>query len=693
MCLKLLSYVPIFFIFVLHFAALHANNSNIANNLHKLLDQQYLVHVSQVMSENSAKKAGAVIIKERSISVPTKDMLQTRFTLHHSLGGVVPPERYLDPLTGKGNGFSNKELLCAFIDPWSEFRGEIIGGFIFDIMSIDSHVYRDKSIIIIPFKRKDEFMTKNPNFTGTAYYYDSDKEKIENKVNELIKILGNQKELIEYPVTPIEESLFAEKLKELFDEKKGYFYGLHSMTVFGTLEKFISLMRMISADNLKDPLIEKSQVDVIVPTISALRERVWPLLNSEKNQAMEFWEYDTAEKIAIFRAKYFEANQRGFLDNLPNTKVTLSVYDYLESLQIAQLFENVVNKLIAQEIPSGYELRAYALLLQIKKNLIDNTEETIKQLLNDAEKANLPDWIKKDFELRLRLSILEDTSEQNERIFAFLHSSLGKRFRMLLLPELACHNNNCIDVTFFDLVKFTFKSNLQYLEGISKLYDDRDVISYIFFDSIATFDGLKNINLNFPNINPKDFDTVNKIDNYYKENILANYDHVTVNIVRIIEQLMFRGLVKNYNEALGMLSHKIQANPNIKLIYEDEWPTILAKLEKTTLSFLKEKIISIIEEKHCEIEHEKNIERIRYICDEWLLVANLTSEAGLKDFREKYQEFISCKRKENIISDEYNEKLRYFLNNKIDELSNDDNRTPFASKRLRILKHLQKMFQ
>lgn len=91
MCLKLLSYVPIFFIFVLHFAALHASNSNIANNLHKLLDQQYLVHVSQVMSENSEKKAGAVITKGQSLIVPTKDMLQTRFTLHHSLGGVVPP--------------------------------------------------------------------------------------------------------------------------------------------------------------------------------------------------------------------------------------------------------------------------------------------------------------------------------------------------------------------------------------------------------------------------------------------------------------------------------------------------------------------------------------------------------------------------------------------------------------------------
>jgi len=187
------------------YGELPPSSASIPLNLTNLEDT-YMVHLSKIMSENSTKIAGGML---RELNVITLDlqkvivhaegsMIRSRITLHHCFGGVVPECTHglpVNTLFGQvklpSDLYNNKDV-CAYLDPLSEFKGELIGGFAGDMMSIDRHLYKNKSIVVIPNHRVEEFKLQNPHFLGKIIQIDPDKITVTEKVEEIVSQASNQ---------------------------------------------------------------------------------------------------------------------------------------------------------------------------------------------------------------------------------------------------------------------------------------------------------------------------------------------------------------------------------------------------------------------------------------------------------------------------------------------------------------------
>jgi hypothetical protein len=163
-------------------------------------DTLYMVHLSSILIENSTKIAGAALLQydnslnKKPTTIETENTnIRRRITLHHCIGGPVPEGTHGLPvdLFGKliklTSSVYNDNSICAYLDPLSAFTGELIGGFVTDMFSIDRHIYGAQSIIIVPESIKPLFIEKNSNFNGELITFDPNEFTIHEKVKQVIK--------------------------------------------------------------------------------------------------------------------------------------------------------------------------------------------------------------------------------------------------------------------------------------------------------------------------------------------------------------------------------------------------------------------------------------------------------------------------------------------------------------------------
>ena len=296
-------------------------------------EDTYMVHLSRVMSENSTKIAGGMLLTHDLTTLDLKkatiyvegSMIRSRITLHHCLGGVVPESTHglpINTLLGKvklpSDLHTNKDV-CAYLDPLSEFKGELIGGLPEDMISIDRHTYKNKSIVIIPNHRVEEFKLQNPGFLGKIIQFDSNKITVAAKVEEVISQSQNQislKELYQQVILEIREKKF-DTLKSIEETFKinGLMFDSHESTAFRAMEHlFQPLYNQIDKSYQLSNRSIFSFADQVLSRLAMIRSLLdialdssLGSLNDEKKSAMKNWKEDTLNWLNLFE---LDANLR-----------------------------------------------------------------------------------------------------------------------------------------------------------------------------------------------------------------------------------------------------------------------------------------------------------------------------------------------------------------------------------------------
>jgi len=308
--------------------------------------QHYLVHTSAVMAEDSTKFAGArmaelsvldgAIHKKWHLESP-ENMLRRRITLHHCIGGVVPETSHGVVFEGLGQReklrsdiYVDKDM-CAYLDPMSEFRGELIGGIYEDLMSLDRHVYGKKSIVIVPQHRVEEFHRKNPNFLGELVSFNAHQFSIKDKVNEVLHVKS--------PGTNLDATLnallqnftleswlnFSTSFEMQFKDNN-LITGLHNLSYFGALENLLNVLAneiRAARENKKNSLdLAADQIPAHLAMIRVICDAILHdlayRLNEEKAFALMNWRDDILSWLNLFELEFTlrtQANTSIFLDN------------------------------------------------------------------------------------------------------------------------------------------------------------------------------------------------------------------------------------------------------------------------------------------------------------------------------------------------------------------------------------------
>lgn len=300
------------------------------------ISQQYLVHLSNVMAENSTKIAGNLMVQynfnfnleceqKGSFIEPEGMMIRSRITLHHCLGGVVPQECHgitFNTLFGDIKPtsplYTDKDI-CAYLDPLSEFKGELIGGELYDMFTIDRHVYKEKSIVIVPHHRVDNFRSNNPGFKGKCIEFDPEQIRIADKVDEVIHEYSTQatfKEINNKIVSEIISTGGITIAQEVLDRFKAnnLLYQHHNNTPFKALEELLSPFKaQIRAARSRENRIicpadqVHSRIGIIRSLLDLIVDLTLPRLNQAKYFVVRSWREDTLNWLNLFE---LDANLR-----------------------------------------------------------------------------------------------------------------------------------------------------------------------------------------------------------------------------------------------------------------------------------------------------------------------------------------------------------------------------------------------
>lgn len=153
-------------------------------------ERVYLVHASHHMLRDSTAIAGHGSNINETTLLP-----QTRMTHHHCLGGLVP-----DQNMGRHVNFGGYKILehdpeghsdtpYVYMEPWTEFRQQMIGGLPCDTYIFGNHTYGPRSVVFIPKKELTAFHKKNLGFKGKIIKYDPETTRTRDLVRDHLREL------------------------------------------------------------------------------------------------------------------------------------------------------------------------------------------------------------------------------------------------------------------------------------------------------------------------------------------------------------------------------------------------------------------------------------------------------------------------------------------------------------------------
>lgn len=264
------------------------------------INQQFLVHLSEIMSEGSIKVAGGAIryaearqdgsigYKKGLTVYPKDENIRIRVTLHHTLGEPVPHAFHggrQNTLFGKQKIQTdlvpeNREL-CAFLDRFRSFEGEIIGGYPDDIMSIDQHHYGKSSFIIVPEHRVKEFLTKNTSYMGNLVSYDPEKTSVHQMVAGIIQEQGSNINLSDFLNglfrTNIDDSFKLLNFTKQFYASRNLILDAHQTSLLGLIEKVLHpfwVQIAFARDNKQKIYLATDQIEPRVSLVRAILDLI-----------------------------------------------------------------------------------------------------------------------------------------------------------------------------------------------------------------------------------------------------------------------------------------------------------------------------------------------------------------------------------------------------------------------------------
>ena len=483
------------------------------------IDSQYFVHLSTIMSEDSTKIAGAQMLSfdnnfKSSLRIePEGSNIRLRITLHHCFGcPVINSEHgsYFKTKKGtirvKSSLHSNRES-CAFLDPLSAFRGEIVGGSPGDIMTLDRHVYGEKSVVIIPIQRKQEFESKNSTFLGKRIFFDPDKISVAQKVEEYLTPFSNQINYKYLKEKMDEESRSFLSLKTLQEirktfEKENWIFMNHNLTYFKALElclaPFNRIIHLTSTRKHCAPL-PADQVFSRTAMVESILELMMDdlmkrSLNENKKTALKSWQKDLLNWMNLFkidallRQKHeksiFIKNPffQDFIKNKHDENTLLKMAVSLEKKQKKDLkldslglFPELLEEtfFVSPPLEELIDEIGFSILISLKKRLgqkgfkehgnglilirllreISNNHELfnffptkIKELKNCLHEMNSDSRLNSHIKQTIKTFVSDDKSYRNKLTLRLLNSDMGK----LLQRQMRGQDK---DVSFMNLLQ------------------------------------------------------------------------------------------------------------------------------------------------------------------------------------------------------------------------------------------------
>lgn len=244
-------------------------------NSDDVYDKLYLVHASTIAPADNKITAGSLKAKVNLENLdavpefkiyPSDSTIRCRFTLHHCVGKLVSQSSHADRFNIFGmnvqssSKLDQKKNLFVYMEPVSEFRGEIIGGYLNDLFTADTHTYGPKTIVLVPEKRLTEFKEKNPSFPGSIHLYNPDTQNLRELTQTLLKqngawtvdMKGAQAQINNQPISYSEIQKFFESQNFVLDD--------HSTSDFNGLESILEPINKIFLANHNEPELDVSHL-------------------------------------------------------------------------------------------------------------------------------------------------------------------------------------------------------------------------------------------------------------------------------------------------------------------------------------------------------------------------------------------------------------------------------------------------